>query len=110
MEHNFEVTFTFQLFNHAQSYIFLQMYFEWWNLQLSLQSWNDDVSESFVVKRHADNAFRSKDYSTAIECYSRVCLYYHVMLTNNSPSYICTYLFVIFQNVTFAISLYSSRF
>lgn len=41
------------------------------NAELSLQSWNDDVSESFVVKRHADNAFRSKDYSTAIECYSR---------------------------------------
>ncbi|ONM10999.1 TPR-containing protein kinase [Zea mays] len=41
------------------------------NAELSLQSWNGDISESFVVKRRADNAFRSKEYTTAIECYSR---------------------------------------
>jgi hypothetical protein len=51
----------------------LHMCLECWNLQLSLQSWTGELSESFVVKRHADNAFKSKDFATAVECYSRVC-------------------------------------
>nr|CAB3492637.1 unnamed protein product [Digitaria exilis]CAB3497619.1 unnamed protein product [Digitaria exilis] len=41
------------------------------NAELSLQSWTGELSESLVVKRHADNAFKSKDFGTAIECYSR---------------------------------------
>ncbi|KAJ1292910.1 hypothetical protein BS78_01G026600 [Paspalum vaginatum] len=41
------------------------------NAELSLQSWTGEVSESLVVKRRADNAFQSKDFLTAIECYSR---------------------------------------
>ncbi|RLN42677.1 putative serine/threonine-protein kinase [Panicum miliaceum] len=41
------------------------------NAELSLQSWTGELSESFVVKRHADNAFKSKDFATAVECYSR---------------------------------------
>uniref|UniRef100_A0A0A9DNU5 Serine/threonine-protein kinase BSK1-like TPR repeats domain-containing protein n=1 Tax=Arundo donax TaxID=35708 RepID=A0A0A9DNU5_ARUDO len=49
----------------------LHMHWECWNLQISLQSWTGQLSESFVVKRHADNAFESKDFATALECYSR---------------------------------------
>jgi len=41
------------------------------NAEVSLQSWTGELSESFVVKRHADNAFKSKDFATAVECYSR---------------------------------------
>ncbi|KAL6894373.1 hypothetical protein ACP4OV_008471 [Aristida adscensionis] len=41
------------------------------NSEISLQSWTGEVSESFAVKRNADTAFHSKDFLTAIECYSR---------------------------------------
>jgi hypothetical protein len=57
--------------DHLMLYI-LHKYLKCWNLQLSLQSWAGELSESFVVKRHADNAFKSKDFATAVECYSRV--------------------------------------
>ncbi|KAG2577689.1 hypothetical protein PVAP13_6NG110009 [Panicum virgatum] len=43
------------------------------SVMLSLQSWTGELSESFVVKRHADIAFKSKDFATVVECYSRAC-------------------------------------
>jgi hypothetical protein len=66
----------------------LHMYLKCWNLQLSLQSWTGELSESFVAKRHAHNAFKSKDFATAVQCYSKGALYY-VMETYKSP--ICTF-------------------
>lgn len=49
-----------------------------WNLQVSLSSWPGQPSESIQVKKNGDDAFQSKDFTTVLECYSRVCLDYHV--------------------------------
>ncbi|GJM97108.1 hypothetical protein PR202_ga14010 [Eleusine coracana subsp. coracana] len=41
------------------------------NSEISLQSWTGQLSESIAVKKNADKAFESKDFVTALECYSR---------------------------------------
>lgn len=63
------------------SYIFICC----WNLQISLQSWTGQLSESIAVKRNGDNAFDSKDFLTAHECYSRVSFMLPHKTLYNSP-------------------------
>ncbi|BAF13668.2 Os03g0825300 [Oryza sativa Japonica Group] len=40
--------------------------------EVSFHSWTgQQVSDSILVKKHGDSAFQSKDFATAVECYSR---------------------------------------
>uniref|UniRef100_A0A0E0D8Y6 non-specific serine/threonine protein kinase n=1 Tax=Oryza meridionalis TaxID=40149 RepID=A0A0E0D8Y6_9ORYZ len=40
--------------------------------EVSFHSWTgQQVSDSILVKKHGDGAFQSKDFATAVECYSR---------------------------------------
>ncbi|KAG8061581.1 hypothetical protein GUJ93_ZPchr0003g18586 [Zizania palustris] len=39
--------------------------------EVSFHSWTGQVSESILVKNNGDRAFQSKDFVTAVQCYSR---------------------------------------
>lgn len=52
------------------------------SFQLSFQMWTDQMQESLNSKKKGDAAFRQKEFSTAIECYTQV----------NSPVHLFIYL------------------
>uniref|UniRef100_A0A1D1XCP1 non-specific serine/threonine protein kinase n=1 Tax=Anthurium amnicola TaxID=1678845 RepID=A0A1D1XCP1_9ARAE len=39
--------------------------------ELSFQMWTNQMQETLNSKKHGDNAFRNKDFATAIECYTQ---------------------------------------
>lgn len=41
-------------------------------LQLSFQMWTDQIQETLNCKKRGDAAFRTKDFATAIDCYTQV--------------------------------------
>jgi hypothetical protein len=41
-------------------------------LQLSFQMWTNQMQDTLNLKKKGDNAFRQKDFTTAIDCYSQV--------------------------------------
>jgi len=40
--------------------------------QLSFQMWTNQMQDTLNSKKKGDNAFRQKDFTTAIDCYSQV--------------------------------------
>lgn len=49
-------------------------------LQLSFQLWTSQMQETLNLKKHGDTAFRSKDFVTAIDCYTQVRILFEVLL------------------------------
>lgn len=41
-------------------------------LQLSFQMWTNQIQETLNSKKRGDAAFRAKDFTTAIDCYTQV--------------------------------------
>ncbi|XP_065027706.1 serine/threonine-protein kinase BSK5-like isoform X3 [Musa acuminata AAA Group] len=39
--------------------------------ELSFQVWTSQIQETLNTKKHGDNAFRAKDFGTAIDCYTQ---------------------------------------
>lgn len=42
------------------------------SVQLSFQMWTNQIQETLNSKKRGDTAFRAKDFTTAIECYTQV--------------------------------------
>lgn len=41
--------------------------------QLSFQEWTQQIKDMLDARKRGDQAFRDKDFKTAIDCYSQVC-------------------------------------
>lgn len=56
-------------------------------MQLSFQMWTNQMQETLSSKKQGDAAFRAKDFSTAIDCYTQVTILNKWFLT---ASYLST--------------------
>ena len=45
-----------------------------WIMQLSFQEWTQQMRDMLEARKRGDLAFRDKDFKTAIDCYSQVCM------------------------------------
>lgn len=45
-----------------------------YGLQLSFQEWTQQMKDMLDARKRGDQAFREKDFKTAIDCYSQVLL------------------------------------
>lgn len=43
-------------------------------MQLSFQEWTQQMRDMLEARKRGDLAFRDKDFKTAIDCYSQVCM------------------------------------
>lgn len=48
-------------------------------LQLSFQMWTNQMQESLNSKKQGDAAFRAKDFTAAIDCYTEVSPFFKMM-------------------------------
>lgn len=77
------------------SFVYLYCYF----LQLSFQMWTGQIQETLNSKKRGDAAFRSKEFSTAIDCYTQVRIFpkhfqvllyqYMYSLNTTTQTYLC---------------------
>lgn len=49
-------------------------------MQLSFQMWTNQMQETLNSKKKGDHAFRQKDFTTAIDCYSQVTYNFYLFI------------------------------